>query len=47
VTSREGYTCIVNLTEYGTACSCKLSQLQKLPYAHVIAACTWRNIVPT
>ena len=39
VSNRKEYSCIVNLTEDGSACPCNLSQLQKFPNAHVIASC--------
>ena len=39
VANREGYICTVNLIELGPTCSCNLPQLQKMPRAHVIAAC--------
>jgi len=32
-------TCTINLREDSPACCCNLPQLQKLPYAYVIAAC--------
>ena len=39
VSNKKRYNCIVNLTENEFTRSCNLPQLQKMPCAHVIAAC--------
>ena len=40
VSTREEYTCTVTLREGEPYCICNLPQLQKLPCAHVNAACS-------
>ena len=40
VSSQKGYTFTVIITEGELYCTCNLPQLQKLPCAHVIAACS-------